>query len=246
MESALIFLQHIMLTVTNFWSRSSQVWKRGWHTLHQNIKQSAWSQHWYFCSMSCWQWRISGPVHRRWGNVGGKHYTRTQSKTHVVSIDSSVAYHYDSGEFLDQITVGEGTWVAHITPEHKANRKETALIFLQHIMLTVRSFWTRLSQVKKCGWHTLHQNTKQSAWRQQWYIWSISWWPWRISGPDHSRWRNVDRTLYPSTQSKAHGVSIDISAAFHANRGEFLYQIISGEETWVAHITPEHRAKCIE
>ena len=165
MEPGLTFLQHIMLKVTSFWTRSSQVKKRGWHTLHQNTNQSAWRQHWYFWSISWWPWLISGPDHRRWKNLGGTHYTRTQSKVHRVSIDISPACHADSGEFLV---------------------------------------------------------------------------------PDHRRWRNVGGTHYSRTQSKAQGVSIDISAACHADSGEILDQIIAGEETWVADITPEHKAKYME
>ena len=94
--------------------------------------------------------------------MGGTYYTRTQSKTHGVSIDISAAYHADSGEFLDQIIAGEETWVVHITPEHKAKRMQSALIFLQHIKLTVTNFWTWSPQAKKRVAHiTLEHKAKR-------------------------------------------------------------------------------------
>ena len=80
-----------------------------------------------------------------------------------VSIDISAAYNVESDEFLDQTIEGEETWVAHIIPEHKAKSMELAMIFLQHVMLTVANFWTRSSPGMKRGWHILHQNTKQNA-----------------------------------------------------------------------------------
>ena len=43
--------------------------------------------------------------------------TRTQSKVHGAALTFLQRYHDDGDEFLDRIITGDGTWVAHITPE---------------------------------------------------------------------------------------------------------------------------------
>jgi hypothetical protein len=41
------------------------------------------------------------------------------------------------------------------------------------------------------------------------------------------------------TQNKVHGVAFTFLQRYHDDGYEFLDRIITGDETWIAHITPE-------